>query len=326
MRNHRLAIYYEHPEWFAPLFAQLDGQNVKYDKVDAANHYFDPSERPHYDVFFNRMSASAYLRGHGNAIFYTAALLSRLESDGVRVINGSRAFQIETSKARQLELLHRLGVAFPKTRVINSTSVIREAVDGLTFPVIFKPNIGGRGAGIVKFDALDALLAAAEDNVLDLGIDSTALLQEFVPKRGEHINRVEILDRKLLYAIKVFPNEEDFNLCPAEVCEVERQEGEFCIADAAKQGLRIERFEPEPEIVEVVQRIVREAQIDVGGVEYMIDDRTGEALFYDINALSNFVADTSLIGFDPHERLVAFIKGELDKCGTDTGCLSSAAG
>ncbi len=46
------------------------------------------------------------------------------------------------------------------------------------------------------------------------------------------------------------------------------------------------------------------ANIDrIGGVEYLIDDRTGDALFYDINALSNFVADArNLIGFDPHEK------------------------
>ena len=33
------------------------------------------------------------------------------------------------------------------------------------------------------------------------------------------------------------------------------------------------------------------AGIDVGGIEYMIDDRDGQRLYYDINALSNFVAD-----------------------------------
>ena len=57
-----------------------------------------------------------------------------------------------------------------------------------------------------------------KDNVIDLGIDSTALLQEFVPKRGGSIQRVETLGGKFLYALQVFPSGENFNLCQAEVC------------------------------------------------------------------------------------------------------------
>ncbi len=55
--------------------------------------------------------------------------------------------------------------------------------------------------------------------------------------------------------------------------------------------------------------IVAEVKIDVGGIEYMIDDRTGEMLYYDINALSNFIADAeNVIGFDPFKNLVDFIE------------------
>jgi hypothetical protein len=91
--------------------------------------------------------------------------------------------------------------------------------------------------------------------------------------------------------------------------------------------LRIERFEPPAEVIETVERIVSAAKIDVGGVEYLIDDRSGDLLFYDINALSNFVADAvNLIGFDPHENLVDFLQQEIERCATDTGCRSSAVG
>ena len=34
--------------------------------------------------------------------------------------------------------------------------------------------------------------------------------------------------------------------------------------------------------------------------------------FYDINALSNFVADPlSVLGFDPHDKLIDFLEGEI---------------
>ena len=79
--------------------------------------------------------------------------------------------------------------------------------------------------------------------------------------------------------------------------------------------------------IETVERIIKMAKIDVGGVEFLIHEKSGDALFYDINALSNFVADArNLIGFDPHENLVDFLQGEIERCATDTGCRSSAVG
>ena len=335
MIEQQIAVYYEHPDWFRPLFAELERRSMPFEKIDASAHSYNPSDKMNerFALFFNRMSASAYLRGHGNTIFYTRGLLASLEQKGVRVINGYKAFQIETSKALQLALFDSLNLKYPKTRVINSAESAIEAAQDLTFPIVVKPNIGGRGAGIIKFDTLEALIDGVEQNLIDLGIDSTGLVQEFVPKRGEHINRVEMLAGKFLYAIKIYPQGENFNLCPAEVCQIEDAPagvtaiGEMCLTDAPAAGLQIENFEPPADIISTVEKIVAKAGIDVGGVEYMIDDRTGEPLFYDINALSNFVADAvNLIGFDPHERLVDFLKREFEKCVTDTGCLSSAVG
>jgi hypothetical protein len=41
----------------------------------------------------------------------------------------------------------------------------------------------------------------------------------------------------------------------------------------------------------------------------MIDDRDGVARFYDINALSNFVAKPlEVLGWDPHDRLVDYLQ------------------
>ncbi len=324
-----IGIYYEHPDWFRPLFRELDARGVDYEKIDAAGGFYDPAKAAEFPVVFNRMSASAYLRGNGNAIFYTSGFLANLERDGVCVINGFEAFQIEISKALQLSLLASLGIKFPVTRIVNSTEKLVEAATELAFPILVKPNIGGRGAGIVKFDTFAELQKAVAANLIDFGLDGTLLIQEFAAKRGGHINRVETLNGKFLYALKIYPSDENFNLCPAEVCLTEsiHGAGEICLADGPKAGLRIENFQPPPEIIETVERIVAEAKIDVGGVEYLVDDSTGEALFYDINALSNFVADAvNIVGFDPHERLVDFLEEELERCGTDIGCLSLAAG
>ena len=81
-----------------------------------------------------------------------------------------------------------------------------------------------------------------------------------------------------------------------------------CAVDAPKTGLTVECYTPPQEVIEAVESIMRGANIDVGGIEYMIDDRDGSLVYYDVNALSNFVADARrVIGFDPHERLVDFL-------------------
>src|SRR5437016_5538165 len=153
-----IAIYYEHPDWFRPLFLELDRRRVPYVRVDAADHRFDAGDgRPPYSLVFNRMSPSAYLRGHGNAIFYTLHYLAYLKRHDVRVINGYDAYVTETSKALQLSLLHHLGLPYPRARVINHPARAPEAAQGFRFPVIVKPNIGGSGAGIRRFETPEQL-------------------------------------------------------------------------------------------------------------------------------------------------------------------------
>jgi hypothetical protein len=64
-------------------------------------------------------------------------------------------------------------------------------------------------------------------------------------------------------------------------------------------------------VIDAVEQIVGAAGIDVGGVEYIVDDRDGRPLFYDINALSNFIADAPrILDFDPHARLVDYLEQE----------------
>jgi glutathione synthase/RimK-type ligase-like ATP-grasp enzyme len=330
IRRKPIAIYYEHPEWFRALFGELDRRGTPYVLLDASRQRFDPSEKGiEYALLLNRMSASAYLRGHGNALFYTRDFLAHLERRGVRVVNGYDSFVVETSKAAQLGLLDSLGLAYPRTRVINHPAEAPRAAVDLRFPVVVKPNVGGRGAGVTRFDTPEALAHASADGLIDFGFDGTALVQEFIAARGGHITRVETLGGKFLYAIKVYTTGESFNLCPAEICQTEgvSTAGEICLADAPKPGLVVEPCLPPAEIVEAVERIAAAARMDLGGVEYLVDESDGRALFYDINALSNFVADAPrVLGFDPHARLVDFLEEEVSKCDTATGSRFSAAG
>ena len=113
------------------------------------------------------------------------------------MVNGYDAFTLETSKALQLLLLERLGLPYPRARVVNHPSRLVSAAAGLTYPVIVKPNVGGSGALMQRFETPEDLGAAAGAGELDFGIDRTALVQEYLAPAGGGIVRVEVLDGEL---------------------------------------------------------------------------------------------------------------------------------
>ncbi len=313
-----IGIYYEHPDWFRPLFQQLDVRGVAWQKIDVRTHSFNPSAgAPAYSLVFNRMSPSAWHRGLADAIFYTLRYLQHLESRGVRVVNGSRAYTHEISKALQLELLESLGLPYPRAVVIHNPLQALDAARQIGYPLVIKPNIGGSGAGIVRYSNPDDLERAVAENSLHFGVDSTALVQEFFPARDSVITRVEILGGKYLYAIQIHTTGETFDLCPADICQNTRGEELTriaCPVDAPKSGLQVEGYEPPAQVKRDVERIMQATGIEVGGIEYVIDDRDGRLLYYDINALSNFVADPErVVGFNPYARLADYLIAEAQR-------------
>jgi len=318
-RRADLAVLYEHPQWFAAIFAELERREIRFDKIFIPQHFYEVSgKEPGFKILFNRMSPSAHSRERGSGIFHTLAYLEHLELQGVRVINGSKAFRYEISKAAQHSLLKSLGLRYLPSRVIHSVDQAAAAAEGLRYPIIVKPNVGGSGKGIVRFDSKHELGAALAAGRLSLGYDSIALIQEFVPARGGFITRVETLGGDYLYAIRVHLSGQTFDLCPADICQTPAGQrlDTACAVEASKAGLKVEAYNPTADVIGAIERIVQSAGIDVGGIEYIVDDRDGLIYYYDINALSNFVADAPrLIGFSPVEKLADFLQQEIRRAG-----------
>jgi hypothetical protein len=317
-----IAILYEHPEWFKPLFATLDRRGLPWEPIYAESHRYDPSATSApYSLVVNRVSASSYLRDHTQAILYARQYLDHLETLGVPLLNGPRAFELDLSKARQLTLMTKLGLPHPRSRVVNSVEQVVAAAAELEYPIIVKPNLGGSGALMRRFDTHDELRTAAEAGEVApiLGIDTTGIVQEFHPTRGS-IVRVEALADRFLYAIRIHNGtSQNFNLCPADICqtpdgvpepEQATDDLDFCPADApVMRQLQIEATTPPQWVVDGVLGIFRASSVDVGGVEYLESERDGRIYLYDVNTLSNFVTDApTLVGFDPFERLVDHIE------------------
>jgi hypothetical protein len=229
-----IGILYEHPEWFTLLFAELERRGLAYERLYVDEHSFDPAVRePQYSLVVNRVSPSSYLRGHAGSILYARQVLAYLRDTGTPVVNGYDAYTLETSKALQLLLFERLGVRYPRARVVNHCSQLTRAAEGLTYPIIVKPNVGGSGALMQRFESPADLAAAVRAGTFDLGIDHTALVQEYLSPEGGCIVRVEILNGEYLYAIKIFTNpEEGFNLCPADICRTDLAPAQADLAPA----------------------------------------------------------------------------------------------
>lgn len=294
-----LAILYEHPEWFRPLFAALDRRGVAYRAIQLTDHSFDPADRSiPAPVVLSRVAMSGFLRNPKHGIFYAQSLLAHWRANGAHVLNGPDVLAVDASKARQLSLIAGLGLAVPETRVVHRREDIVAAADGMAFPLLLKANVGGSGAAIVRYDSADALAEAVRERFLPESVDQVLLVQDHVPARGGTIVRVETLAGKFLYAIAVETGA-GFDLCPADAC----------LAAPGRAAIRMVSVTPPAALIEAAERIAQAVGLDVGGVEYLIDDRDGAARFYDINALSNFVANPlDVLGWDPHERLVDLLE------------------
>jgi len=293
-----LAILFEHPSWFVPLFAALDRAGIDYVAVPVGDHAFDPEgSPPPAPVIFNRVAMSSFLRDPEHPLFYTMAVLDHWQRQGATVLNGPDVLAIDTNKARQLALLRSLGLAVPRTRVVHRAADLTREAEAIGYPLLVKANVGGSGAGIMRFDCAAELNAVVAAGDAPSSVDRVLLVQEAVPARNGVIWRLETLGGRFLYAIEV-AGAGQFDLCPADACDAERG-----------TAIAMNSFEPPADIIAGAERVTAAMGMDVGGVEVMVDDRDGTAKFYDVNALSNFVArPVEVLGWDPHDRLVDWLK------------------
>ena len=157
---------------------------------------------------------------------YAAALIAWLESHGRKVLNGSRALQLELSKVAQYAALRAHGIRVPRTVPAIGRDAALAAAATFEAPFIAKPNRGGKGLGVRLFHTAEALALYVEGADYESPVDGLQLLQEYVRAPKPFITRAEFIGGRFLYAVEV-DTSEGFELCPADVCAVE---GAFCPA------------------------------------------------------------------------------------------------
>ena len=307
-----IALIYEHPNWSDALIETFQANGIDLTLINVADLSFRPdSDRPGFDFAVNRINIMPSSERNPSVVFHTLHYLNWLETMGVTVVNGSKAHFAGASKALQNGFFSKLGLHCPQAVAIHRAQDAAKAAETIGFPLIIKPNIGGSGSGIARYDTCDELETAVKSGQLDLGIDGTGLVQEYVHSDG-YVYRVEILGNRLFYSIRQKIQAQTFNYCAADGCSVSPLQTDKEVSFdhcTLNHDNRIQPFDADDAIVEQAVSIVHSAGADLGGVEYLIDTRAGSPCFYDFNPYSNFVSNgQALLGFSPEQRFVDFIK------------------
>jgi len=282
----KIYVIHENDEWMPPLRDAFTALGLPFEEWHMAEGRFDLDEEPPAGVFYSRMSASAHTRGHRFAPEYTASVLAWLESHGRRVVNGGRALDLEISKIRQYAALRTAGIRVPRTLAAVGRAQILATAAEAAYPLVLKPNRGGKGLGVQRYDGFDEVEAAVADPGFDMGPDGTVLVQQFIEPAEPFIIRNEYVGGALLYAVQV-DTSHGFELCPADVCAVD-EDGTVIPAPVTGPS-----FTLLPSFRHPVQAahlgFLAGNGIEVAGLEIILD-RDGTAWTYDVNTNTNYNA------------------------------------
>jgi tetrahydromethanopterin:alpha-L-glutamate ligase len=114
-------------------------------------------------------------------ITFRLGILHALRTSGVRVWNDARAIERCVDKSMTTFLLHKAGIATPRTRTVEGEDPAAAYARHAGRPLIFKPLFGSQGKGLLRIDAL-ADLPPPE------AADSVYYLQDYVPPAGSTID------------------------------------------------------------------------------------------------------------------------------------------
>ncbi len=277
----KIYVIHENDEWLIPLRKSFKKINAPFEEWHMNKVNFNFEKAPPEGIFYNRMSASAHSRGHRYAPENTKNLLAWLEGKKKRIINNSRALELEISKEEQYKELKKFDIKFPKTYYASSKEEIVEKSKKFNEPFITKHNRGGKGLGVRYFENTSEVEKYLNENFED-SIDGITLLQEYISSDPKVITRVEFVKGKFLYAVQVDASD-GFELCPADSCNIEEK---FCPTNPDGNKFMIIKNYKNLEIKKY-EDLLKSNGIEIAGIEY-IKSKDGSHYTYDINTNTNY--------------------------------------
>nr|UXE45860.1 hypothetical protein Hi04_10k_c5380_00012 [uncultured bacterium] len=298
----KIYVIHENNTWVEPLRKAFDEIEAPFEEWFLSEGLLDLSEAPPEGVFYNRMSASSHTRNHRYAAELTGGVLAWLELHGRKVVNNSRALQLEISKVAQYAELAKFDIKTPRTVAAVGRDNIVAAARLVGAPFITKHNRAGKGLGVKLFQSIDTLVEHVDGPAFEPSVDGITLIQQYIRAPEPFITRVEFVGGKFLYAVRV-DTSKGFELCPADVCQVGDA---FCPADAPvaeTPQFRILDDFAHP-IIDRYRRFLAANGIGIAGIEFIVD-RAGVLYTYDVNTNTNYNPDAEAAAGKSGMRAIA---------------------
>lgn len=238
-----------------------------------------------WSLVVNRVSDCAALE----QLKCTVMALQRVELAGVRTINGSGSYGKSSSKVLHHALLQAVGASVPRSFWLqipthctdgDKAVLLADAARKLgCLPVLLKPNAGGFGSGISKFETVEELEEHYRTGKAEDSNDGIVMLQEWLaPKNGVYY-RVWLLGGEVQCAVQVQSNG-GYNQCMAGAC-------------TAVSGISVWAWEPPDAVKEATVRVMALMGGDMGSVELLFDTN-GDAVYFDVNLCTTLPNESAL--------------------------------
>jgi len=269
-----ISILTDVPEWVRPLVSLLESRGTSVHVTD------DPEEIVANGLTVNRVSALLAERDKARADRITHSLQA-WEAEGRSVVNGSLCFQIGYSKLAQARLFTECGVRTPQTYPAVPGG---RAIQGKA--VLLKPPAGGFGRGIRRLENGEP----APDGLFSR--DEGWIEQELLTAADGCVHRIEVLGSDVLYEARSPIQADQFN---------------YCLAHPESDVTLWPPRDIAPKVTESVKKILRAAKMELGAVEYLLDEEDNP-IFIDLNPVSSFhPGATAVLGRDPLDATASYL-------------------
>jgi tetrahydromethanopterin:alpha-L-glutamate ligase len=203
-------------------------------------------------VFVRSISA-----GTLEQITFRLGLLHALRESGVRVWNDARAIERCVDKSQTTFLLHKAGIATPRTRVCEGRVHADEYTEGLARPLVIKPLFGSQGKGIGQISAQNELPAPE-------AVDSIYYMQDFVAPADDVYEDWRVLASR------------------HRVIAAMTRRGKSWVTNI-HQGAAARTHMPDAEMVEISMAAMRAIDADYAGID-LIRTAKGELQVLEVNS------------------------------------------
>lgn len=271
-------VLHDNQEWIPAFERAFAAEGVPLRERHLGETPVHLDDEPPAGVFWSRLSASAHARGAASAAGAARTTLAWLESWGRRVVNGSRVAALEVSKAEQHSWLRRAGIDVPRTIAVTSAPQLVRAAEEFAEPFVVKPNTGGKGLGVRRFDSVAELARDADAVARNASPDGVLLVQEHLASRDGSITRAEFVGGRFVYAVRV-DTDGSFELCPADAC-APGAGPRFSLRHDVTAG---------HELIVAYERVLQSLGVEIAGIEF-VETTSGRTVTYDVNTNTNYNA------------------------------------